>query len=652
MEKYVFSIDEAKLVELSNSQFAELIMYVVSDGDNAHGLPITKEALVRAIPTLFEKPILAKYSPYTRDATTHVDDQAAIGFFPKKEDVWIEEKDGKNWLVAKGKIWKLYAKDMMKVLQKRKEAAVSMESFLEITEKDGKKIVENFVFAGVTILGKAIKPASSGANLQMLTFAAMQEELEKEDFAHRYSVIDFSIPEEVKNTAQDGLELMQKHGFGGTSQNVNMAKYLIRESEIDVDRTKKAYSIFNKRFASIEENSEVTETFVNFCLWGGFAAKQWIGGLVNQMNELDNQSVVSFEEGNSVVEPVTEPVTEPTEPTVVADSAEPTEPTEPTPTDFAANLTSMQKRELFTLKLKELLYKEDEDNEYPHFYCYIRDFDDKYLYVEERGGSTYRYAYEFVSEKECVIDIESKEAVIGGGFVAIREEKAIASEMLSELGFSSDDYIDPAAKVWFLKREAEKYREIVERSREILGFGKESLDGVNWEEISDDDGAKLFATFEKMSGMMSIYFDVDEDDDDEDDAMIYFAMRKFAKVAMACHNFQQKRILELEQFKKDVDERSKFAMVEELLDEASTHLNDEQLTEYREFAKTMDFTQFDAFANEVKAKAWEESKKHTGNKAKPTPTRLSFQTPSTVTETQELDTKQRWLKSINSVGSK
>lgn len=644
MEKYVFSIDEAKLVELSNSQFAELIMYIVSDGDNAHGLPITKEALVRAMPTLFEKPILAKYSPYTRDATTHVDDQAAIGFFPKKEDVWLEEKDGKNWLVAKGKIWKLYAKDMMRVLQKRKEAAVSMESFVEVTEKDGKKIVENFIFAGVTILGKAIKPASSGANLQMLTFAAMQEELEKEDFAHRYSVIDFSIPEEVKNTAQNGLDLMQKHGFGGTSQNVNMAKYLIRESEIDVDRTKKAYSIFKKRFAGIEEDSEVNETFVNFCLWGGFAAKQWIGGLVDQMNELDNQNVVSFDEGINVDDPVAVSVTE---------SIEPTGLTEPTTTDFAANLTSMQKRELFTLKIKELLYKEEDDDEYPHFYCYVRDFDDKYLYVEERGGNTYRYAYEFVGEKECVIDLDSKEPVIGGGFVPIREEKVIASEMLAELGFSSDDYIDPAAKVWFLKREAEKYREIVERSREILGFGKESLDGVNWEEISDDDGAKLFATFEKMSNMMSVYFDVDEEDDDEDeDAMIYFAMRKFAKVAMACHNFQQKRILELEKFKMDVDERAKFAMVEELLDEASTHLNDEQLTEYREFAKTMDFTQFDAFANEVKAKAWEESKKHTGNKAKPTPTRLSFQTPSTVTETQELDTKQRWLKSINSVGSK
>lgn len=582
MEKLTFSIEEFDYEDISDSQFAEFSMDVCTTGDNTHHLYISEEVMMAAKDSLVGKPILAKYSRYTNDATTHEKDEVPLGYIPSASDITIEVKNGKPWIVAKGRIWKLYAKDMLEVLRRRKEVSVSME-IEAIVEKDavGRKSIESFIFAGVTILGRSVNPSIAGAKLSMLTFAEMQKALVKENFAHKYSQLDFIIPASVKEQAQKGLDLSQEYELGGTSNNLAWARYLKREDSISYEKARKMFDTVKTRYSNVTEENPPSDKFIASCMWGGEAGRKWIKDLVDKMNELDKEQVAMF-----------------------------------------------SKKEID--ESKDSVDESAREGGKP-----VDNFEEEVKKDEEVATEEVEAPEDKEKETETEVEVEVE--------VEDKKEEEAENKDEKEKEFSDEIYVEPAAKAWFLAKETEVYRKLVDGAKNTVGFMKEELKQVNWAELKDEDEENLQKAHVGMSEMIKPFFeDVEEKEDDDDEAYMFAALCKYAKVLDACYSFEKKRADGLQKFKDESMEQKKFAQVEELLFSVHEDLVKEDETEFREFAKTMDINDFDSFANRVRAKAYEGAKAKGGNtRLKNANTVQKFATPW-VNE-QKVDSKKKGL---------
>lgn len=93
------------------------------------------------------------------------------------EDVWVHERDGYQWVTARGKLWRFYAKELVdKIAQQgRMDVSAETETDQESTEEEGdRKIFNSWTGLGVTILGDRVAPAVPNAHIRAL--AEMEEE--------------------------------------------------------------------------------------------------------------------------------------------------------------------------------------------------------------------------------------------------------------------------------------------------------------------------------------------------------------------------------------------------------------------------------------------------------------------------------------------
>lgn len=181
-----FEINNFELVEEnSNSQFATLEFDVCRSGDNSHDMPIPRDAIRSAAPSIKGKPILAAFDVLDVDFKGHEIDEQAVGFFVEEEPEIIEkdyEGNPELYIHAKGKIWKRYFNNAMEIFKRKGgKTDVSMEiDMLDFQEPDhGEKgFINVFSILGCTLLG--VKPAIRGAEARVLSFAEMKEEYDKE----------------------------------------------------------------------------------------------------------------------------------------------------------------------------------------------------------------------------------------------------------------------------------------------------------------------------------------------------------------------------------------------------------------------------------------------------------------------------------------
>lgn len=92
-------------------------------------------------------------------------------------DFRIEEADGFKWLIATGKLFAFYAKELVDEIVRVGRMEVSAETEVFESELDGE--VENFYRwsgLGVTVLGRNVKPAIQGAQIDQVKLAALKTE--------------------------------------------------------------------------------------------------------------------------------------------------------------------------------------------------------------------------------------------------------------------------------------------------------------------------------------------------------------------------------------------------------------------------------------------------------------------------------------------
>lgn len=92
-------------------------------------------------------------------------------------DFQIEEVDGYKWLIAKGRLFAFYAKELVDEIVHVGSMEVSAETEVFESEHDGE--VEHFyrwAGLGVTVLGRNVKPAIPGAAIDQVKLAALKTE--------------------------------------------------------------------------------------------------------------------------------------------------------------------------------------------------------------------------------------------------------------------------------------------------------------------------------------------------------------------------------------------------------------------------------------------------------------------------------------------
>lgn len=171
-----FSIDDIYLfTDDEDVDFALGEVYLLAEGNNSHKNPISLEVLKRDAHTMLGKFLIAKYSDFQKDVTTHTQDQQIVGYFPKDGKIQFKEKDGKTFAVFDVLISKLYATPVYQLFKEHNFRNVSAEfTCVEQEEPDenGNNPIEKIMFHGCTILGLNYKPSCEGAEMNIKRFSA------------------------------------------------------------------------------------------------------------------------------------------------------------------------------------------------------------------------------------------------------------------------------------------------------------------------------------------------------------------------------------------------------------------------------------------------------------------------------------------------
>jgi hypothetical protein len=187
-----FSIDDISLYrDDDDMDFAEVEIWSLADGENSHHNPFSREVLEKDADTFKGKFIVAKYDKYSDDVTTHVPDEAIIGYIDPREDIQFKDKEvngeTREFVVVKGLLSKIYATDVVEMFRKNNDRTVSCE-FSCMTEheedNDGNPMDEfgNKMFGqdnpvlsyhihGITVLGLNYKPSVPQTEIKVKKFA-------------------------------------------------------------------------------------------------------------------------------------------------------------------------------------------------------------------------------------------------------------------------------------------------------------------------------------------------------------------------------------------------------------------------------------------------------------------------------------------------
>lgn len=202
--KLTYSSSVSDLCEV-NSSFDRGVLRIAYVGDNRNGSSISKESFERAIPTIFNCPVVCNYNRELDQIGSHdsevvmsdgipkiVNLTTPVGVIPESSNVWFEtiEDNGieREYLCAEALIWK-----RQEAYDHIKDNGIVDES-MEIAVKAGHSRddkfyqIEDFEFNAFCLLGGNAAPCYEGASLEMFSlesfkaqYAQMMEDL-KEQF--------------------------------------------------------------------------------------------------------------------------------------------------------------------------------------------------------------------------------------------------------------------------------------------------------------------------------------------------------------------------------------------------------------------------------------------------------------------------------------
>lgn len=170
-----FSINDIRFVETEESDsYAVAEIWLLGASNNSHHNPISEEVLMKYGESAKGAWVVFDYSDYTKDATTHTNDQKIAGIIPHDSKIRFERNEkGVLFIVADAIISKIYNPEVWEMFKRNNYREVSCE-FLANEEDElpsGDKPIISFDIKGVTILGSGIHASCPDAHMKMIQFA-------------------------------------------------------------------------------------------------------------------------------------------------------------------------------------------------------------------------------------------------------------------------------------------------------------------------------------------------------------------------------------------------------------------------------------------------------------------------------------------------
>ena len=206
MQEYMkkFSVEDVQLYREQNEDpdFAYVELWALAEGNNSHRNPFSKEVLEHDAHTFKGKFIVAKYDKFQNDTEGHELDEIIIGYVPPNEELEFKNKevDGveKEFVVAKGVLSKIYAKEVVDLFRTNNGRTVSCEfscatqyeenEYGRAIDDNGLEMdVDNPVLSyhihGITVLGLKYNPSVAGTEIKVKQFAEKCEQQSLKQFA-------------------------------------------------------------------------------------------------------------------------------------------------------------------------------------------------------------------------------------------------------------------------------------------------------------------------------------------------------------------------------------------------------------------------------------------------------------------------------------
>lgn len=202
-----FSVNNIELVDkIEKSLFRKVKIKAFATGENAHTLPIEEDVLKRGARTVYNKPILWKYNKYFDDAEGHEKDEVPCGFVPESKDnpIEFENVNGKIYIVISALLWTRYCGRLIDIFKRddmKKDVSIEIAYIEDEDNSDVKPKIQDFVVAGITILGEMINPACKGCEAELLEFSENKERYLTEMMSDNKSI----IIDNTKEASVDGV---------------------------------------------------------------------------------------------------------------------------------------------------------------------------------------------------------------------------------------------------------------------------------------------------------------------------------------------------------------------------------------------------------------------------------------------------------------
>ena len=238
-KKMVFDVDarQIKIKKLLKKDFLELSMKAISDANPNRNMSwFTPEAMEKALPTFYNKPILGCFSngdfeshngSWEKDGETGMsywntlgsNGERILGLIRSEDEVKIVEDGGLKWITLTCALWTQYSFKQVKRLLKdalraQKQGGPTKNISVEIDVLDydnlpnGVMKINDFKLVGITILGsrngKKIEPGIEDAELSVLDMVGTDNyERQSSELRMAYAKLE---GDESKEEAKDMLD--------------------------------------------------------------------------------------------------------------------------------------------------------------------------------------------------------------------------------------------------------------------------------------------------------------------------------------------------------------------------------------------------------------------------------------------------------------
>jgi hypothetical protein len=250
-------------IEKINPLFSRVKIRIAYTGENRNGSFISKETFEKALPTIYNCPIIGEFIETVDDFGSHggkieISDQGIKYIQTTKpygvinenseitwEDVFEEDGTINTYLCATGYLWTGRYDELFSVIQNSKSQSMEIEvSNGEVKNIGGKQIynINEFIFSAFCILGDSVEPCFESASVTSYNFN--KDEFKKQfnemlDELKQFSKDQSPIPriDNINNSEKEDkilnekLELLKKYNLTVESLSFSIEEISLEELE-------------------------------------------------------------------------------------------------------------------------------------------------------------------------------------------------------------------------------------------------------------------------------------------------------------------------------------------------------------------------------------------------------------------------------------